>query len=144
VPLIRHGGRPNLFGLERFFHFLPVRQQPQVGTKLMSRFGYSRQCGNDLTVDFAGVGLSGYGVNAVESHFLRDQLIQPLDLFVVSPEQRQETGLCPRGSFDATKPMLVQPALDLSQVQNKVITPQGCSFADSDQLSRLKMSKSQR
>ena len=79
VPLVGHGRRPHLAGLEWLVQFLAAGEQPQVRGCLMGRLGNSRQCVQDLSVDFARIGLASDRIRLVESHFVGDTRFQSDD-----------------------------------------------------------------
>ena len=139
VALVGHGGGSHLVGLKGLLHFLHVAQQPQVGGKFMGRLGNPRQGGQNGRVHFAGIGLAGDGLNLVggKAHFPGNSPVQLPHLLLVPLKQLQEAGLGAGGALTAQKPQMGQAVLQLLQVLEELIHPQGGPLAHGDQLGGL-------
>ena len=101
VPLVGHGRRADLLGLERLLDLALVGQQPQVRAEPMRALGDAGERGEHLGIDLARVGLARDRIGLVEAERRGDHAVERLDLGVVAVEQRQEAGLGAGRPLDA-------------------------------------------
>src|SRR4051794_5746430 len=113
-----------------------MREQSEVGTKLMSRLAETGERGYDLRVDLSGISLTGDRFDRIEAHFLSDQPIEFANLGVIAAEKLQKTCLCSRSSLRTAKAQAVDPMLDFVQIEHEVITPKRRPLADGRKLRR--------
>src|SRR5437899_815010 len=92
-----------------------------------------------LPIDFAGVRLSGDGVDLFEAHLAGDEPVQVSDLGVIPAEERQETGLRARRSFRPAELDRSDAVFNLAQVEHEVVAPETRPLADGGQLGRLEV-----
>ena len=95
-------------------------------------------------VYFTGICLSGNRIAALESHFLSNHGIDPVDGLLVSVKQFQETCLCSCGSLGAQKFQASQHIFQILQVHEEFLSPECGAFSHCCGLRRLEMSKRQR
>ena len=97
------------------------------------------QGSQDVGVDFSRVGLTGDGVSVGQAGQLGDALVEGFDLVVVPVKEGQEASLGPRGPLDASETDIVPGALEVPQVPQEFLNPEGGSLTDGSQLGGLEM-----
>lgn len=93
----------------------------------------------DIGVDLTRVGLAGDGVGVAEARELGDALVEGLDLLVVAVEESEEGSLGTGRALDATETEVVTSALEVAQVPEKLLDPEGGTLADGRQLGGLEV-----
>ena len=103
----------------------------------------SRQNIQHSGVYLSGIGLSGHRIAFPEPHFFRNHRINPINLFLISVEQLQKTGLCSCRPLGAEKLQRALHILQISEVHDKLIQPEGGPLTQRCRLRRLKMCESE-
>lgn len=93
----------------------------------------------DISVDFARVGLGRDDVSALKPSLFRDEFVQGLDLRVVIVEDLEERGLGSRRAFYAAETEVGASALEVGQVFEEVLGPEAGSLADGGELGGLEV-----
>ena len=109
----------------------------------MPALGHPGQRRDDLRVELPRVRLTRDGRDRLEPEGVGHSPIQFVDLRVIAVEQGEEARLRPGRPLDAEEGQVVQPTLDVAQVEDQLIRPQGRPLADRDELSGLEMGVSQ-
>lgn len=139
VALVRHGGRADLVLLERLLDLLQVGEQTDVGGHLVDGGTERGKGAEDIGVDLTRVGLASDGVGVAEARELSDALVESLDLLVVAIEEGEEGALGTGRALDATEAEVVTSTLEVAQVPEKLLDPEGGTLADGRQLSGLEV-----
>ena len=127
----------------RFFNLLPALQDSQIGPGFVGGLSDAIQRLQVVGIHFAGICLPGDGVSLREAHFLAHAAVEFFDLFMIPPEQLQETGLRAGRAFDAPKPERFQAVFDFLEIQNQIVTPKRGPLAHGRGLGRLQMRETQ-
>ena len=93
VAFIGHGARTDLVLFKGFFQLFLMSEDAQVGREFVSALGDAREGVENLSVEFARIGLTGDGERLVESDFFADFLFELSDFRVVAVEELEETRL---------------------------------------------------
>ena len=132
-----------MFLFKGFFNFLQMLKESHVVGKFMSTLCNAAQHIHHPAVDFPGIGLSGHRVTGIISHLVGYQLIQLFNLFIVSVKQFQKTGLGSRSTFGSQQFHRFQGVVQVFQIQQQIMDPQGPSFSDGSRLGRLEMGETE-
>lgn len=108
-----------------------------VDTNALASGAERSQGVGDVHINLAGVGLTGDDERRAESGLLSDELIQLLNLLVVTVEDLEERSLSTGGTLDTTETQVVAGPLKVSQIHQQVLKPQACSLSDGDELGGL-------
>ena len=151
--------RSNLVFLERFLNFFQVGQQSNVCSYLVGSCSERCKWLQNIDVNLARVRLTGHRVRKLEARQFGDTLIELLDLHrwsarwirqtssayfrVVAFEQCKKGRLGAGRSFHPSEANVIASALQVSQVPQQLLQPQASSFADRNELGRLKMRPTQ-
>ena len=94
VSLICHSGRSDLGFLKWLFYLFQMLKKTDIVGHLMRTCCDSCKNVQHTCVNFSGIGLSGYRIAGLESHFLCDHRIDLIDSLLISVKQLQEACLC--------------------------------------------------
>ena len=144
VALVGHGARADLVLLERFLDLLEMAEQTDIVAHLRGRLGDAGEDRQDEVVELARVGLAAHRHGTGEAHHLRHPGIERLDLGMVAVKQLQEARLRPGGPLDAAERHVLQPRLDILQIEQQIVHPQGRPLAHRRQLGRLEVGEAER
>lgn len=97
----------------------------------------------NIDINLTGVGLGGNDVRRLETSLLGDQLIQLLNLLMVALEDLEERGLSTGGTLDTTEAQIIASPLEVLQVHEQVLDPQGGTLSDGNKLSGLSVGEAQ-
>ena len=118
-------------------------EQPDVIAEFVSALGDSGQDIEHSAVHFPRISLPRDWIDAIKAHSRGNTPIQFANFFLVLVEQRHETGLSSGCPLAAEKGQAPLDMIQIFQVHQKILDPQGCPFADGHWLRRLKMGETQ-
>lgn len=144
VTLVGHGRRADLVLLEGLLDLLEVGEETDVGGHLVDGRAERGEGREDVGVNLARVGLASNGVGVGEAEELGDALVEGLDLLVVAVKELEERALGAGGALDAAEAEVVARALEVAQVPEELLDPQGRALADSRQLRGLEVGEAER
>ena len=143
VALVRHGRRADLVLLEGLLNLLEVGKETDVGGHLVHRGAERREGGEDIGVNLTRVGLATDGVGVREAKELSDALVESLDLGVVAVEEGKERGLGTGGALDTAEAEVVARTLEVAEVPEELLDPEGGTLADSGELGGLEVGEAE-
>lgn len=91
----------------------------------------------NINVDLAGVRLAGNDESRAEPSLLGHQLVQLLDLTVITLEDLEERSLSTGGTLDTTETQVIAGPLQVPQIHEQILDPQARPLANRDELGRL-------
>jgi hypothetical protein len=97
----------------------------------------------DIDIDLTGVGLTGDNEGRAEASLLGNELIELLNLGVISLEDLKERGLSTGGTLDTTEAQVITSTLKVAQIHQQILDPQASTLADSDKLGGLAVGETQ-
>ena len=118
-------------------------EQAQVGGELAEGLRDAGEERKHARVDLAGIGLARNPQAAREARLLGDGLVQGLDLGVIAIEQLQEAGLGAGGALNAQEGQALVDGLELFQIEEQILDPQGGALAYRGELGGLEMGEPQ-
>jgi hypothetical protein len=132
-----------LLGFVWLLDFAESLEHADVTAELGGTRGDTGDDGENAGIQFPGVRLAGHRKRSREPHFSGDGLIEKAHLLVVAIEQIEKARLRASRSFHATEGKRPHPILEIPEIENKILHPQGRALADRGRLRRLKMRVSQ-
>lgn len=97
----------------------------------------------NIDIDLASVSLTGDDESGAEASLLSDELIQSLDLVVVTVEDLEEGGLSTGGTLDTTEAQVITGTLKVAQIHQQILDPETSTLTNGNQLSGLTVSETQ-
>ena len=144
VALVRHGGRADLLVLERLFDLPVMLQQADIRRHAARALADGGQDVQDPAVELARIGLPADRVAAVKAELGRDLPVHLVDLRRIAVKQLDEARLRAGRAAAAEEAEGPQRILQLLQIEQQILQPEGRALADGRQLGRLVMRIGQR
>ncbi len=119
-------------------------EQAQVVAELGDAGRDARERGEERVVGLARVRLAGHRVQPLETHLLRDEPVQLVDLRGIAVEQHEERRLRAGRAARATEAQRAEPVLDLLDIEQQVLDPECGALADGRGLRGLEMRVAER
>lgn len=138
-----HGAATNLVLLEGLLDLLQHGQVTNVNTNALAGRTEGTKGVAHIHIDLTGVSLGRDDKGRAETGLLSDQLIQLLNLGVVTLEDLQERSLSTGGTLDTTEAQVIASALQVTQIHQQILNPQAGTLANGNKLSGLAVGEAQ-
>ena len=138
-----HSTAANLVLLEGLLNLLQHGKVTDVNTDTLAGGTERAKSVANIDIDLASVGLTGDDESGAEASLLGDELIQSLDLVVVTVEDLEEGSLSTGGTLDTTEAQVITSALKVTQIHQQILDPKTSTLANGNQLSGLTVSETQ-
>jgi hypothetical protein len=97
----------------------------------------------DINIDLTRVCLAGDDESGAEAGLLSNELVQALDLGVVTVEDLQERRLSTGGTLDTTEAQVITGTLEVAQIHQQILDPETSTLANGHELGGLTVSEAQ-
>ena len=111
--------------------------------QLVGTGSYACQDIGNPGINLSGIGLAGNSIALLEAHLGSNRRINLVNSLLVAIKELKEACLCAGSPLGAQQLQAVHNILQVLQVHNELLSPQGSTLAHSSRLCRLKMGECQ-
>jgi hypothetical protein len=97
----------------------------------------------DVNIDLARVCLTRNDESGAEASLLGNELVEALDLGMVTVEDLEEGSLSTGGTLDTTETQVIAGTLEVTQIHEQILDPETSTLANGNQLGGLTVSETQ-
>ena len=137
IALIGHGRGADLILLKGFFHLSVMLQKPNVICHAIAALGNGGKHIQDPAVQLSGIGLTADREASFKSEVCADHPVHFIDLPGIAAKQLHKAGLCSGGTPAAQELHAADDKIQLLQIGQKILHPEGRPLAHGHKLGRL-------